>query len=78
MVSSSQLCFAIHWVENWSKTGQALRVEKRRLHLLLDVCQAPGPNTCQLQPTFRRPDQGARKLIPMARKSKGEGAAVHE
>ena len=75
---ASQLCFAIRRVENWGETGQALHIEKRPLLLQLDVPQAPGSNTCQLQPTFRRPGQGPRKQHSTARKSKGELAAVPE
>jgi len=74
MARLSQLCFAIR---RWRETDQALHVEKCPLLLRLDVSQASGSNTCQLQPTFRRPDQGPRNLFSMARKLKGERAAVH-
>ena len=78
MVNPPQRCFAIRGVENWSQTGQAWCVENRTLLLLRDVPQAPGANTCQLQPTFRRPDQDPRNLFAMAHKLKGEKDAVHE
>jgi len=78
MLSSSQLSFAIRWVGNWSETGQAVHIGRRPLLLLLDVSQALGSNTCQLQPMFRRPGRVPRKLFHMDRKSKGERAAVHK